>query len=172
MAEPINQALSSKFPSRGDADGVYELLGREVMPLLRKLKDVVNQLTGETGDLSVIEADIAAIELTIATLAPATMVVETVADATYALVAADAGKYKRCTNVAGCQVTVAAGILTEGQVVHLRATEDQLELVESGVTIHKSQTLFSAGAHSPLMLVCLNDAGTEFDLLGDMELAP
>ncbi len=181
MAVRIAQLVSQRFPSFGDSAAIYELLAREIHPLLAKLKEAVNShaddieaanvdLTDIEADIVQLFADVVALTAVVATKASKKLTIATETTATRTLQASDESSYVRCTHASGCTVTVNSGTFTAGQVTHYRGTQGVLTLVEgSGVTVNKSETLLSRKAQSPLMLVCLNDAGTEYDLFGDMD---
>jgi hypothetical protein len=88
---------------------------------------------------------------------------------TYTLVLADDGKYVRCTNAAGCTVTVplnSRAAFPTGARVEGAATLGATTIVATGgVTINKARTLVTNGAMSGWSL--LKVGTNEWDLHGD-----
>jgi hypothetical protein len=180
----VNQLLSASFPNRDDKDAIYELLARELHPIVRKIKDAVNAISDDSSGLETrldaAESDIDAIEAELVTVAADILLkaskalnIITEPDATHDLAAEDADSYVRCTHASGCTVDIDSGVFSLGQIVHFRGVSGQLTLVEGvGVTIHKaaSVSLVTREAGSPLMLACVASDGSEFDLFGDMEI--
>lgn len=178
MTSKLERTLSQRFPDRGDSAGIYEVLARELHPLLKRARDIINEhaddidaLSAAVDDLVVdvaaVVADIVTINTNLALKANKKLTIQTVSTATYTLQASDAGTYIRFTNAAGCAVTVPGNVFAEGEVIHLRSTQAvPVSIVESGSTVSSIGNKNARVQHSSIALVCVTP--TTFDEMGDI----
>lgn len=175
MSDKVQRKLSDRFPDAGDAAGMYELLSRELHPIAKLIVQVVN---GHADDIDAVESDVAdllanytALVSEIALKAEKKITTKVVSAATYTLLSSDAGLELKCTNAAGCDVTVGAGVLEDGDLVTFYGTLGQVTLTASGVTINAPATATGPDtreAFSAIALKCEDDAGTTFIVRGDL----
>lgn len=138
-----------------DAEGVMDTIAA----MLQQGSNVTLTYNDAADTLTVAAAD----------AAPKRLTVETVSDAAYTFVAADAGKHKRFNSLAACIATVPAGVFSVGDRIRITAfgTEGFTLAADAGVTLNsRDGALSAAGQFSVLEIECV--AANEFDVLGDV----
>lgn len=182
MSDKVQRKLSDRFPDAGDAAGMYELLSRELHPIAKLIVQVVNShadsIEASEVDIDAVESDVAdllanytALVSAIALKADKQITTKVVSTSTYTLLSEDAGLELKCTHASGCDVTVGAGVLEDGDLVTFYATQGQVTLTASGVTINRPATATGPDtreAFSAIALKCEDDSGTTFIVRGDL----
>lgn len=138
-----------------DAEGVMDTIAA----MLQQGSNVTLTYNDGADTLTVAAAD----------AAPKRLTVETVSDAAYTFVLADAGKHKRFNTLAATVATVPASVFTVGDRIRITSfgTEGFTLAADAGVTLNsRGGALSAAGQYSVLEIECVGS--NTFDVLGDV----